>query len=422
MDRILKAPGLAKAKKTEGFRLLLPAESSWELWAGKPGSPAACEEQGELKALAGRLNGSSVVGIPMQYVTIFPLWLTTTDRTLMAEMVWMQLERKGLLSGSREGTVMDYRVVREEAGRCLVSISILSETYPQENCFKGISKYFLSSDFLRLPADRLVLWKELGQQTMVFTAGPEIVYAQSLKSISLDTSVIQEALCARLQLQSEGITTEGFGIVAYGNFHRGELDNLGRALGVSCSLQPRQDPVVPAAPHPLTPFSVRQVREKQKKNARTRGIAYWVAGAYLLMAALILGQLGWLAWDRNKLENDLATHEEEVQTIRTTALRWEAMELSILPETYPIEMLFRCTRRLPEDGVRLVTFDQVGTKVLMTGEAKSSAAAFQFLQDMKKGEDLSGYQWEMPPPKLLPNDSAQFQIEGKRSYATADKQ
>ena len=42
-----------------------------------------------------------------------------------------------------------------------------------------------------------------------------------------------------------------------------------------------------------------------------------------------------------------------------------------------------------------------------------SALAYQFAEKVKKNPDLQTFQFELAAPRLLPNDHAQFRLEGK---------
>ncbi|MDZ4787394.1 MAG: hypothetical protein SH807_00440 [Blastochloris sp.] len=413
----LKAIKPPKSAKTEGLHFLLPGEESWELWRAPSVGLAQLEASLVPQDAADRLKPQSYVAIPMQQAVVFPLWLATTDRSLITEMVWIQLERRGLLTGSKYNTVMDYSVITQEADRCLLSVVVLAGDYPKDYCLLTVNNYSLVADFYALPSDQVILWKELNRHVFVFTSGKELVYAQTVLGSSVDTPLMQEIICAKMQLEAEGVITKLSGITAYGDYKRGELDVLGQNIGAPIFIQSKGQPSVPTKTRTLMPLAVKSAQEQSSKSRRLTQILAIAAAAYFLILSAVLGHYGWLMWQKQSLESEIAKHRDEVKVIRTTALSWEAMELAILPDSYPVEMLFRCTRQLPDDGVRLITFDQVGSRILMTGEAKSTAAAFKFLEDLKKSKDLAGYTWEMPPPKLLPNDSAQFQVEGKRSYA-----
>ncbi|NJK93387.1 MAG: hypothetical protein HC904_17180 [Blastochloris sp.] len=356
--------------------------------------------------------------MPHSLALTFPLWLATRDEAVLEEMIWLQLERRGLLAGSRLDTVMSHRVLRHEEERVLVSVSVLTTDYPETLSFPRVSRYGLSSELIPWPENHLCFWKELGHEVFAFSSGQHPIYVRSSPGEELSETLIQEAFCARLQLECDQVLAPGSLVTVWDPRSRAEQEILIRQFGANVRFEERPAPRLPATPALMLPLSVRRTQESQKQNQQRNRIMTGLGLLYLVALLSFLGHLGWLHWQKRNLETELARHRSEVETIRNTAARWEAMELALLPELYPLEMLYRCTRPLPEEGIRLVTFDQSGSRVLMTGEAKNSAMAFKFLQDLKDREDLASYRWEMPPPKLLPTDAAQFQIEGRYSYAS----
>ena len=49
----------------------------------------------------------------------------------------------------------------------------------------------------------------------------------------------------------------------------------------------------------------------------------------------------------------------------------------------------------------------------MDGEASTATLAYQFAEKVKKNTELRTFQFEMAAPRILPNDHAQFRLEGK---------
>ena len=68
---------------------------------------------------------------------------------------------------------------------------------------------------------------------------------------------------------------------------------------------------------------------------------------------------------------------------------------------------------LPSADVRITIFNQSARQISVDGEANSAALAYQFADKVKKNPDLQTFQFELGAPKLLPNDHAQFRLEGK---------
>jgi hypothetical protein len=405
-----------------GNKILFPGAGQWELRAASVSSSPVLERAEQLPDLAAKLNGNSMMAIPMHHVTVLPLWLATEDSSLIEEMLWLQLEKRGLLAGSRTETTVDYRVLRRMQGRSLLTVQVLARDFPDEWCFGKPSKYISASDCLALPKNHIVLWRELGRLVLAFASDGELLYVQTLPG-ELDVKELAlEIRCARLQLASEQVFEKPGGLVVWDDDKKLDFTRLGRELELPLQIADEPPFSLSSKPRILTPYLVRQ--QQRERNRRRRGLKILgsIGILYLLFVALLLGDFGRLWWQKHGMEKDLALHRTAVQSIRSTALRWQALEPAILPEIYPIEMLFRCSRMLPEDGVRLIKFDQVGQRVLMTGEARNAPAAYKFVDDLKNSKDLAAYSWDMPPPKLLPNNSAQFQIEGKSRYAGANSQ
>jgi hypothetical protein len=63
--------------------------------------------------------------------------------------------------------------------------------------------------------------------------------------------------------------------------------------------------------------------------------------------------------------------------------------------------------------VRVTKFDQTARQISVEGEANTAALAYQFAEKVKKSPDLQMFQFEMTAPRILPNDHAQFRLEGK---------
>jgi hypothetical protein len=47
------------------------------------------------------------------------------------------------------------------------------------------------------------------------------------------------------------------------------------------------------------------------------------------------------------------------------------------------------------------------------GEANTAALAYDFIEKIKKNPDLRTCQFNMAAPRILPNNHAQFRVEGK---------
>jgi hypothetical protein len=63
--------------------------------------------------------------------------------------------------------------------------------------------------------------------------------------------------------------------------------------------------------------------------------------------------------------------------------------------------------------VQITTFNQSARQLSVEGEANSAALAYEFAEKVKKNPQLQTFQFEMAAPRILPNNHAQFRLEGK---------
>jgi hypothetical protein len=80
-----------------------------------------------------------------------------------------------------------------------------------------------------------------------------------------------------------------------------------------------------------------------------------------------------------------------------------------------LELLQETYQSLALDQLHLTLFEAGNNKLLIKGEAKNVANAFLLFSKLKADPYFSGYTLTMENPRPLPNDLAQFQIEGIRA-------
>lgn len=399
--------------------LLCPSAKEWEIWdlskngAGK--LTGTCADPS-----AAGLPSRFVMGIPLREVFALPLWLATTDETLFRDMIFLQLERRGLLARSKEETVMNYRVVTREKSRMLVLVTVLPSTFPEALCIEKVLSCEPSARLFPLPKDQWTFWQEGDRLAVAATRGEELVYFQALGDRTFSASVIHELRCICWQLEAQGVIAPMSGITVWGEIAEPELKLLNEALGLMAVCQPRPAPRLPSQPMPLVPSPVQALHASRKMRWKKLRVAGAVAAIYVLLASCWILQVGWLSCQKWRIERSLQRDAATVQTIRQTAERWQAFDLALNPAVYPVEQLFQCSKLLPAEGLRLTLFEQQGFKLLITGEAKNASVALKFVEDLKKSRDFASYRWQMPQPRLLPNGSALFQMEGVRPHASAN--
>ena len=92
---------------------------------------------------------------------------------------------------------------------------------------------------------------------------------------------------------------------------------------------------------------------------------------------------------------------------------WKALAPAIDARFYPVEILLHLFESLPSPEVRITAYNQSARQISVDGEANTAALAYQFIEKIKKDPDLRAFQFDMAAPRILPNDHAQFRLEGK---------
>jgi hypothetical protein len=175
---------------------------------------------------------------------------------------------------------------------------------------------------------------------------------------------------------------------------------------------------MPAPPWKLTPNVVGEAR-------RAREARRWQTQALIVGTVLYLGIAGWLIAQWVLSTNCVAaltlwqtTHAQQVAQVRDGRAAWKELDPVVNTQSYPLELLLHVSAAIPSEQLHLTLFETSPGHILVKGEARNVAGAFLFLNKLKTDPYFSGYNLEMGNPRPLPNDLAQFQIEGAR--ATTD--
>jgi len=68
---------------------------------------------------------------------------------------------------------------------------------------------------------------------------------------------------------------------------------------------------------------------------------------------------------------------------------------------------------LPSTDVRITSYNQSAREIPVDGEANTAALAYDFIEKIKKNQDLRTFKFDMAAPRILPNNHAQFRLEGR---------
>jgi hypothetical protein len=163
----------------------------------------------------------------------------------------------------------------------------------------------------------------------------------------------------------------------------------------------------------LLPESWRHRRAELERHARWKKHLVRAAVVYGLILLLFGAYVGLQRYRVGRLDAQIARDEPATQFIKKMEATWKALSPAIDPRYYPIEVLHNIYQSLPSPDVQITAFNQSARQVSVDGEAPTAALAYQFAEAVKKNPELKMFQFDMAAPRILPNEHAQFRLEGK---------
>ena len=404
MDGTLKISSTARPRQTERIFLFpgaLEAEP-WGVWFanGKSRCAQVCASPQQ-----NPWRKKSTLIFPIRQVFCLPLWLNETNPARLAEMIDLQLETRGWA-----GNAASWSIVAQEANRTLVLAGLLAGGVPTDLQPQGYQDFDVSARYLPWPENALTLWREQGRLAAAFSRGENLVYFQDLGEERCSERTLQSLVCLRASLEIQSVLVQLDRIVVWTELTPVELAALEKTLRLPVQQVEGPPPVPPAtAWHLCPPEVIRFRRESDARRWKGRVLLFALA-AYLLFAALLIGQFLFTAHRLTGLRQWQGIHAGALAEIARARADWQRLQPVVDTADYPLEILLHTAAAIPQDHLHLTRFEVDGAKTSLQGEATDIAAAYSFFDRLKA--DLPAYDWKMGEPHLLPNDLAQFQIEG----------
>jgi hypothetical protein len=400
---------------TKGQRaLLLPGSTGaepWELWAlgGKASTDLVqiCQSP-----LDNRLRKTTTLALPVSQVFCLPLWLNETDAKQFSGMIPLQLELRGLQPRGAEPSIFDWSVVAQEANRTLIMVGVLPATLDPAIHAEAYESFDVSARFFEFPENALTIWREQDRLVAAITRGSNLIYYQALSEGPITSRIAQDLTCANITLAMQDIVTPLKKVVAWTEISGEEVDVLKNTLHLPVEQDECPPPVPPSQPWKLTPSVVGEAR-------RARAARRWQMQALVVFFLIYLGVAGWLGYRYFSTSAKVAElrqwqtdHAQAVSLVQDGRAQWKELAPVVDTKNYPLELLLEAAKAIPTDQLHLTLFEAGNNHLLIKGEAKNVAGAFQFLNKLKGDPYFSSYTLTMGNPRPLPNDLAQFQIEG----------
>jgi hypothetical protein len=399
--------------------LFRPVATGWQKWdQGEGGAWTLAGEAAEMTGLSPAAGG--LIAVPVRRAFSLAVWVPADDPALFADLVYTQLELRGLAGRSREATSFAWQEVAREGNEALVHAVVLPANLAPQYWHGDITNYAVSPSCLPLAPDAVSVWEEEGGWVAAVTRGDKLLHFQPLTERTPSSQMALEIWLMLAPLDAGRMLTGSARIHLY---HQGDtapdLSDWKTAGGFEVTAQKFPAPIWPAITG-STPLPVQDVQRTKETSARRQKIALFAAAAYFLVVLALAANTLWLWWRAESLRSAIAADSGEVEAVRSAMQRWNAIEPSLHPPGYPLEILYQAARLLPKDGVRLTLFQMNLDRVVLAGEASTLQAAQRFQEDVRKNPELTGYDWTMENPRPLPTGSARFQIDGVRHGAATE--
>jgi len=359
-----------------------------------------------------------VLALPLDLVLAQRMRLPTTDPAEFGEMVRIQIE-KAMPYSPEEMTTDSELISQSEEGSVISAVAVNNEKL-NELAAPLLARGLIPSQVTVYAGHRAATHSPEGTSLFIYPENESIVCAiaeegkisfthslDGADALQLQRDLPQLTLSAELQ----GINTSAPRVLLAESLYefRDTVEGIFATNAELIAVEvPPAETRLNLLPESWRARRAQLVRLKQWKKRLLIGAAAYVALLVLFFAYLLV-----LRFQIRRLDRKISTDAPKTEFVRATEAKWKALSPAIDPHYYPIEVLLHLFDSLPSADVRITTFNQSARQISVDGEANSAALAYQFADKVKKNPDLQTFQFELGAPKLLPNDHAQFRLEGK---------
>jgi hypothetical protein len=408
--------GKMKNSRQSRRALFRPVVAGWQKWeqdeAGAWTMSGEALEVSELRPEAGAL-----IAVPVRRAFSLAVWVPADDPLLFGDLVYTQLELRGLAGRSRESTSFSWQEIAREGNEALLHAVVLPSNLAPQYWQGEVTDYAVSPSCLPLATDGVSIWQEDGGWVAAVTRGERLLHFQQLTEQTPSGAMALEIWLMLAPLDAGRMLSGGGRVTVY--YQGSEVPDLSAwaTSGFEAMAEKFPAPVRPAQALGCVPLPVQERQRSKEAIARRQKIALFAAAVYFVLVLALAANTLWLWWRADSLHRTIEAEKADVESVRSAMQRWNAIEPALHPPGYPLEVLYQTARLLPKDGVRLTLFQMNLDKVMLAGEASTLQAAQRFQEDVRKNPELADYDWTMENPRPLPTGSARFQIDGVRRGA-----
>jgi hypothetical protein len=359
-----------------------------------------------------------VLGLPVTSVLAQRFRLPTIDPAEFPEMIRIQIEKA--LPFSAEEVTTDFELIEQNENQSVVSAVAIRNEHLAEIAAPLLKHGYIPRQVTVYAAQRASTYAPKGNAVLIYPEGQTLVYAMTENGkLSLARAfengngeqLQMELPQLRLSAELQGINVSSPSVLLDETCYQmrdtvqGILASPAEIVGIE----------LPPAPIKLNllPESWRRRRVQLAKQAEWRKRLVWAGGAYAALLFLLLVYLGFMRFAIGRLDRRIVSDAPKTEFVRATEEKWKALAPAIDSRYYPVEIALHLFESLPSADVHITAYNQSARQISVEGEANTAALAYKFIENVKKNSGLQIFQFNMAAPRILPNDHAQFRLEGR---------
>jgi len=358
-----------------------------------------------------------VLGLPVSAVMAQRFRLPSVDPAEFPDMIRLQIEKS--LPFPPDEVTSDFELIEQSENESVVSTIAISNDRLAELASPLLDRGYIPRQVTVYAAQRASTYAPKGNALLIYPEGEMLVYAMTENGkLSLARAIERNGDQLETELPQLRLSAELQGIDA--SSPNVLLDETCYELrdavqGILASPTEIVGIELPPAPVKLNllPESWRRRRLQLVRQVEWRKRIAWIGGAYVGAIVLLFAYLGLVRFQVGRFERRIAHDAPETEFVRATEARWQALAPAIDLHYSPVEILQHLFESLPSADVRITTYNQSARQISVDGEANTAALAYEFIDKIKKNPDLRTFQFDMAAPRILPNNHAQFRLEGK---------
>ncbi len=403
---------MAKTRKPT-HDLLLPGADGWTRWIGNEES--TCElvaEFGQSAGVFAKETHRRVLALPASHFWVLPAWLNGSA-THLRDMAVLHLERQGVRLPDPQHGLQIHRLQEKDGAHLTSVIALKDMPTPMWDMTRLPDEIVLSAACRELPADSIVILREMSRLVVIITHGADIIYSSPLSAHRLDELAISELNHLCLQLGFQRVLGRVESIVLWLD-EEGDLNQIERLTGLQARRESLPLARIPARGlSTLVPAEIVAARTRQQAKARARVMALSAGLAIAACVAVMAVLITYATRERDLLLEKVADLSPRASQVLDQKKSWLEAAPAVDPTAFPMQVLLDSMSPSASTEASMTHFEWTPDRLILRGRMPSAALALQYANEIHEIEALARYAWQTPPPTIASDNSATFELTGE---------